>query len=330
VEKLNITEIARRAGVSIATVSRALNGRSRIDPQTRAAILEIVRQTGYIPDAGARRLARGTRQLVGVTPLSVFSLRNPYYAYLLDAVQEGLFNQGFVARVINPDNQSLAETCAGFIVPGIGLDDGQVQSLMSRGFRVAVVGRVDQNVPWVDVDNHQGIGLAVDHLVRLGHTRIAHLTGSPIGLAAQQRLEGYRAALEAHQLPYDPALVYDGGYTEMRSFLTVDAAINKHGGLPFTAIAAFTDEMAMGAIQAIVHNGYQVPRDVSVTGFDDLEYAQFTDPPLTTVRQPIREVGLTIAELFLGTLEGAAATQIVLPTRLVVRASTGPQIGSRS
>jgi LacI family transcriptional regulator len=326
--KVTIYEVAQLAGVSIGTVSRAVNGRHGISSKTRSAVLEVVKRTGFVPDGGARRLARGTHQLIGIAPFNENTLRNPYFAYLLDAIQESLYLRGFVARVIDSKNAEAVRLCSGFIVPGIHLDDQQVQALRKRRLPLAVIGRFEGDISWIDLDNRTGMKAAVNHLLRLGHTRIAHLTGSPIGQTAQHRLEAYREALAAQGLSFDSELVLDGGFTEVGAYRAVRNFIKARGrDLPFTAIAASSDEMAMGAIQALTDHDFRVPRDISVTGFDDLPFAKQFTPGLTTVHQPVREVGHQVAELLLEAIEHAPARQIIVPTELIVRASTGPIIG---
>ncbi len=338
-DKLTITEVAQLAGVSIGTVSRALNDRVGVSLETKNAVLKIVQQTGFVPDVGARRLARGTRQLIGIAPFNYNTLRNPYFAYLLDAIQDSLFERGYVARVIDPSETELVAQCAGFIVPGVHLDNAELRGLRQNGLPVAVIGHVSGefsgDVPWVNIDNHNGMRAVVEHLLQLGHKKIAHLSGSPIGQTTQYRLDAYRQSLETHGIAFEPSLVLDGGFTEMGAYRALRAEFKKIGAQNFhkkiTAIAAASDEMAMGAIHALNDLGYKVPTDFSVTGFDDLPFARYFSPPLTTVRQPIREVGHAVAEMLLAKLEtgknnfvGPNNNQIILPTELIVRASTGP------
>lgn len=323
--KITINEIAQLAGVSIGTVSRALNGRSGVSPETRASVLEIVKQTGFVPDVGARRLARGTQQLIGVAPFSDNTPRSPYYAFLLDAIQESLYQRGFVARVLDPNDTAATRECAGFIVPGIHFDDPRIPSLRRRGIPAVVVGHAeDEHVSWVDIDNVGGMQTAVEHLLKLGHRRIAHMTGSPIGQTTEYRLEAYQAALATAGLVFDQNLVLDGGFTDLGGYRAVHQFLHGLNELPFTAIAAASDEMAAGAILALQDLGLRVPRDVSVTGFDDLPFARHLTPSLTTVRQPIREVGHHAAALLLDQLEGLTPRSVIVPTELVARASSGP------
>ncbi len=320
--KLTIHEIAQLAGVSIGTVSRALNDRPGVSAKTRAEILDLVGKTGYVPDAGARRLAQGKKQLIGVAPFSENTVRSPYYSYMLDAIQERVYLKGYVARVLEPnlDDPALRD-CAGFIVPGIHLDDSRIRMLQRHHVPLAVEGRVEGNVAWVSLDNVEGMGLAVDHLFRLGHRQIVHLTGSPTGQTALDRVEGYQRSLRAAQIEFKPSMMLDGNFTDLGAYRAVREALGQK--LEFSAIAAASDEMAMGAILALKDAGLRVPHDISVTGFDDLPFAQYFGPPITTVRQPIREIGHMVAELLLEQLEGQPPRQVLMQTRLVVRGSSG-------
>lgn len=322
--KLTIAKIAELAGVSTGTVSRALNGRPGISEDTRDNVLSIVQQTGFVPDAGARRLARKTSHLIGIAPFSEHTPRNPYYALLLDAVQERLYLSGFVARVLDPDSAPARQKCAGFIVPGLHLDDARVGRLQRLNLPVAVVGQVAERVAWVDVDNAAGQRLALKALLAHGHTRVAYLTGRPEGQTTEARKGAYLQALRAAGLEPDPALLLEADFTELGAYRAVRRCLEQSSGLPFTALAAASDEMANGAMQALADLGYRVPQDVSVTGFDDLPFARNLRPALTTVAQPIGDIGHTAAELLLEQIQGLPPRQVVLPTGLIVRASTGP------
>ena len=335
--KLTISEIAQLAGVSIGTVSRALNGRYGVSLETQAAILKIVRDTGFVPNLGAVNLARGSRQLIGIAPFSDHTPRSPYYAYLLDAIQESLYQRGFVARVLEPDSEVNRRNCVGFIVPGVHLDEPRVNALRRAGIPVVIVGQVDGDFAWVEVDNSGGFEAVIKHLLKLGHTRIAHITGTLAAQTAVERYNAYRATLTTAGLEFDASLVLDGGFTDLEAYRAVREFLRKHNAdrprfgahspqgrteLPFTALAAASDEMAMGAIKALQDLGYRVPHDVSVTGFDDLPFAAYVNPPLTTVHQPIRSVGRVAAEMLIEQLEGKPVRQMILPVELVIRNST--------
>ncbi|MDX2003989.1 MAG: LacI family DNA-binding transcriptional regulator [Meiothermus sp.] len=318
--RVTIFEVAQKAGVSTGTVSRVLNGRSDVSPETRERVLRIVQESGYVPDSGARRLAKGQRELVGVAPFSENTFRSPYYSIMLDAIQERLFKLGYAARVLEPTPADpVFEQCIGFIVPGIHLDDPRPERLLRLHIPCVVVGRTERQ-SWVDIDNEGGIGQAMRHLFNLGHTRVAHITGSPIGQTTQARLEAYHACVEGAGLPVHNELIWDGLFTDMGAYRATRKAVEL--GLEFTAILAASDEMAVGAIAALQDAGLRVPLDVSVVGFDGFGPEAHAAPPLTTVRQPVREVGHTAADLLVETLNAKPRRQVILPVELVVRSSS--------
>jgi LacI family transcriptional regulator len=318
---MTIHEIAALAGVSTGTVSRVLNSRPGVKAETRETVLRVVGEHRFVPDAGARRLALGRRQLIGVAPFSDLSWFSPYYSLLLDAIQAEFLNFGFSARILNPlGDESLLRDCAGFIIPGIHLDDSRLRALDARNTPVVIINEVLGPYSWVDIDNKSGVEQAMQHLVRLGHRHIAHLTGSPIGQTTQIRLDSYRSNLKDLGVS-DQELVWDGRFSALEAYRAVKQALNNKAA--FTAILAASDEMAIGAIRALDDAGLHVPLDVSVVGFDDLPFVIHHNPALTTVRQPIGEVGQTAAVLLLERLEGLECRHVVLPTELVVRSSTG-------
>lgn len=320
--RITIHEIARLAGVSIGTVSRALNNRPGISRETRDNILDLVHRMGYVPDAGARRLAQGRQQLIGVAPFSEITVRSPYHSYLLDAIQETVYRKGYVARVLEPQiDEPAFRDFAGFILPGLLLDDVRLPNLLKSKLPTVVINRVN-GAAWLDIDNAGGMRQVVQHLVQLGHREIIHLTGSPISQTAQERLLAYQQTMHQAGLATTSSAILDGAFTDLGAYRAVRQAYEK--GQRFSAIVSASDDMAVGAILALRDLGLQIPRDVSVTGFDDLPLARYADPPLTTVRQPIHEVGQTCAEILLTLIEGRKPKSVVFPTELVVRGSSGP------
>jgi LacI family transcriptional regulator len=318
--KPTIFEVARVAGVSTGTVSRALNNRAGVNVDTRAKVLEVVEQLGYVPDIGARQLARRSRTVIGITRFTNNSLRNPYYTLLVDLIQEALVDGGYVVRILENDDPG---HCAGVIVPGVHLSDSRPEELRRRKIPFVVISDADniEHDAWVEVDNRYGMRQVVQHLIGLGHRRIAHLTGGPIGQTAQVRLQTYLTALEESGLEHDPQLLLDGQFTELGAYRSVTQALE--AGLTFTALACASDEMALGAMQALEDRGLRIPEDVSVTGFDDLPLEPVRSR-LTTVHQPLRLLGHTAATIMLELLEGKPARGQLLPVRLVVRSSSGP------
>ncbi len=318
--KLTIHEIASMAGVSIGTVSRVLNNRPGVHARTRKAVLEVVQRVGFVPDAGARKLARGQRGVIGIAPFSTHASSSPYYGILFDSIQEVLVAEGYAARTLEPDRADLSAV-SGFIVPGIFTDDSRLTLLRERGVVTSVIGRAEEH-GWVAVDNIGGMTRVMQHLLRLGHRRIVHLTGTPIGQESFDRLETYHHALAAVGILEAPELVLDGKFTELGAYRALRVALEVN--LEFTAVAAASDEMALGAVLALQDAGLRVPYDVSVTGFDGLPYFEGLEPKLTTVRQPIQALGQAAAQRLLALLEGQRLENQTLDTELIVRGSSGP------
>jgi LacI family transcriptional regulator len=213
----------------------------------------------------------------------------------------------------------------GVVVASTRVDDPLMARLLEDGVPSVMVGRhPDERVSYVDMDNVAGARMAVEHLIRIGHRRIATITGPLNMTSGEDRLEGYIQALEAHRLPVDEALIAEGDFTESSSM----AAARRLLSLSLTAIFAASEIMAVGALKVIREAGLQIPHDVALVGFDDVPIASALQPALTTVRQPIEQMGAMAAELLLNLLEdppdgGMPAHKIVLPAKLVVRESCG-------
>jgi LacI family transcriptional regulator len=322
--RVTIFEVARRAGVSSGTVSRAINNRYGISETTRRRVLQVVEETGYVPDLSARQLARGQRSVIGITRFSDHSLRNPYYIHLIDAIQEALLDAGYAVRILEHD--TIPNDVAGVIVAGVRSHDARPETFRAKGVPLVVIGQMPEGFSWVEVNNVQGMRDLVQHLIALGHRRIAHMTGTPMGQTANTRIHAHQGVLEAHRAALarvgqslEDDLILDGRFSELGGYLAMKQALVE--GFNATAIACASDEMALGAMQAILEHGWRIPQDISVTGFDDL--ALVSPVRLTTVRQPIYRVGTTAAQFLLEVLAGQSAQSRLLPVKLMVRDSSG-------
>jgi LacI family transcriptional regulator len=213
----------------------------------------------------------------------------------------------------------------GVVVASARMDDPLMARLLEDRVPSVMVGRhPDERVSYVDADNVAGARMAVEHLIHIGHRRIATITGPLNMISGKDRLEGYLQALEAHRLPVDEDLIVEGDYTEASSIAAARRLLSRS----VTAIFAASDIMAVGALKVIREAGLQVPHDVALVGFDDVPVASALQPTLTTVRQPIAQMGSMAAELLLNLLEdppsgSPAAHKIILPAKLVVRESCG-------
>lgn len=314
--KLTIHDIAKAAGVSTGTVSRALNGRSGVNPQTKTRILELVRQLGYVPDVGARQLARGATSVIGITRYADTSLRNPYYTLLVDAIQAALVGSGYGVHILGSDAELEEGMFAGVIVAGVRLKDTRLEYLKSRSQTPFVaISAGDGDVASVELDNRVGMLEVIAHLAARSHQKIAHMTGHPIGRDALSRLEAYREGLQAAGLTFE--CVLDGGFTELGAYRATQRALRD--GIEFTALTCASDEMALGAMLALGDGGKRVPQDIAVTGFDDLPLETFSVAQLTTVYQPLLEIGRTAAQLLLEQLAGGSPRSVIFTPHLIVR-----------
>jgi LacI family transcriptional regulator len=327
-----LEEIARLAGVSRSTVSRVVNDHPSVRPAVRERVQRIIAETGYQPNAAARSLASQRSYMLGlVIPRTVHTVfTDPYFPRLTQGVAQACNDHDYTLSLfIENDDVKLFPRLSrtglmdGVVVQASSLDDGLIPKLLATGLPLVVAGRPSQTegVSFVDVDNVKGSHAAVTHLLRLGHTRVATVTGPLNTSVAADRLAGYRQALHEHGVAIDEALITAGDFTEQGGY---DAARRLLPGQP-TALFAASDVMARGAIRALAEAGLSVPRQVAVVGFDDLPPATMTSPLLTTVRQPIRRMGAKAVETLLDVINFGAtpARRIIFDTELIVRETCG-------
>jgi LacI family transcriptional regulator len=332
-QRLNIRQIADLAGVSIATVSRVLNGRGDVSEETREVVSRVIRENGYTANRNARGLSAGRTGLVGVLVPLVYPA---YFSGILAGAAEALSERDFQI-VLSPTGGEHDREVS--IVDRLhGLTDGamiilpeesseELERLLDSGFRFVVLDPLmplEERIPSVSAAHMSGADQAMKHLLDLGHRRVGQISGPRGWVATEDRRRGYRAALAAAGILPDPALEreaepeIDAGRAAAEQLLDLSE-------LP-TAIFAFNDNIAIGAIQAARARGLRVPEDLSVVGFDDVEHATIVTPALTTVRQPLAEMGRTGVSLLMRLLEGKRfeTLHVELATRLVVRDSTAP------
>ena len=322
--KARIADVARAAGVSTATVSRALSLPGMVGEETRARVLEAVAETGYRANGAARDLRQ--RRARAITML-VPNLANTFFSRIIAAVQEVAGEGGLSVQVVDSlvEGARLGPIGSDGRSDGILLLDGALDPAILAGWTVPVVMLCEWSdaaaLPCVGIDNAAAIGLAVDHLAALGHRRIAYLGGPAGNVLARARAGGVAAALARAGLP--PAQPLEGDFT-MESGAR---AARAWAALPgrATGIACASDESALGFISECDRMGIACPRAVSVTGFDDIGFSGRYIPPLTTVHQPRAALGRRAAAILVAALAGGAPLaprRRMLPARLVVRGST--------
>ena len=335
-----ISDVADAAGVSKTAVSFAFNRPDRLASETATRIRSVADSLGYRPHPVARMLSQGRTYTIGVLTPQALSLifENPFFGTFASGIAAAAEASGYALQFVSPFRGSLIRaidraTIDGVVAIGLSANHPEVEQIRQAGVPMVLVDSTAfPKQAGVDVDDEGGARLAAEHLVGLGHRNVAVLAiessdaadaDEPDGVPAR-RLRGYRAGLRAAgiELP-DEAVV-----TAPATVLGGAAALAEtwDSGLRPTGILAMSDAMAIGAMHAVRELGLDVPADVSVVGFDDVELAQFADPALTTIHQPIARKGEQAVELLLGILEGTAGPEQheILPTRLVVRASTGP------
>jgi len=328
-QKVTIRDIARHAGVSVATVSRVLNDTVPVSRSKRLAVMNAVEALGYRPNVVAQELARGHTQAVGILPQGI---SNPFYSRLLKGVEQGLRGSAYYplfASGEQPAEQAsaldllLTHRVEALILMGGHIPDEEVLAVAKR-LPIVTIGRTIRGLErrCVRVENNEGAYRATRHLRDLGHTRIAHITGLPWHGDAIARLEGYERALRDTGIEVDPSLIVEGDFEEQSGLAGTEKLIRS--GVPFTAIFAGNDQMAYGAGLALFRRDLRVPRDVSIVGFDDQPSAAYMWPPLTTIRQPAVEMGIATARALLDELRGRGFVQPTFHTDLVLRASTAP------
>jgi LacI family transcriptional regulator len=320
--------VAQRAGVSPSTVSRILNGTAVVSDEKRAAVDEAVAKLGFVPNPVARGLAGGRTLSIGVVSQAIDS---PFYGAALRGIEMELDAAGysplFMSGHWRADEEARcidvlkSRRVDGLIVLTGRLADSALRSV-ARALPVVVTGRYLKagNLLSMDFDNREGARQAAQHLIDLGHRRIAFISGDPEHPDAVDRLQGYRSAIEAAGLRFDPALVLAGNFTEHSGLLAVERLLDSR--TRFSAILAANDQMAFGAALGLHRRGRRVPDDVSLVGFDDVAGSLYMVPPLTTVHNPIQEIGQLAARAMLGLLAGERPAVEVPAPRLIVREST--------
>jgi DNA-binding LacI/PurR family transcriptional regulator len=332
-----LDDLAALSGVSRATVSRVINGGS-VSQATRDRVMAVLESSNYRPNLAARTLASGRSGVVGIVmhvdPRTLF--QDPYFSQLLQGMSDAL-SEGATGMMLWMGNRSKEETLdrilgmgllGGVIVTADNLEDPLVDGLLASSLPTVLVGhrRADRTASYVDVDHVRAADTVTTHLVSLGRKRIGHITGRRGTVAGEDRIVGYQRAMDRAGMSAD-GLIVDGEFD--RASGAAAAATLLDGGVD--AIFCANDATAEGALDAIRARRLDVPDDVALAGFDDLEFAAHLDPPLTTVRQGIRDQGVEAANTLFQLLADpdGGPRRVVLPTELVIRRSTVGGVSAR-
>ncbi|WP_460436848.1 LacI family DNA-binding transcriptional regulator [Angustibacter speluncae] len=330
---VRLTDIAARAGVSAATVSRVLNGRTTVSEPVRAAVLAALDDLGY------ERPPRRGRRSAGLVGLLVPELDNPVFPHMAQVIETALARAGYTSVLCTQTPGGVQEdeyvdmllergASGAVFVSGhhadTTTDHRRYAEMQRRGLHLVLVNgfRDGLEAPFVSCDDAAGVHQAVEHLVGLGHTRIGLATGQPRYVPVARKVAGFHEAVRRHlgvtadvdDLVQTTVFRVEGGQRAAAALLDRGA----------TAVVCGSDPMALGAIREVRRRGMRVPHDVSVVGSDDSPLTEFTDPPLTTVRQPVAEMGAAVARILLDEMAGTPAprAEYVFRPQLVVRGST--------
>jgi DNA-binding LacI/PurR family transcriptional regulator len=331
---VTIRDVAREAGVSVATVSRYINRNATVSPDVSDRLKTVMAELKYVPHAAARHLASRKTRVIG---LLLNNLHNDFFVPLLNGVEAIVRTRGYNLIVathhsnfdespppIGPHNTD------GLLIFSDGLVDEELINLHSLGFPMVLVHRTSPaplNIPSVTVENINITKKLIDHLIRKHNRRRILFLRGPIRQEDSMRREiGYKAALEANGIPFDEKLVLNGEFDRSVASQVMDTFLKNGGRGTFDAVFTGDDDAAIGVLQSLQQHGYNIPSDVSVVGFDDLGFAPFLNPPLTTVRAPTESVGRIATEKLFDLLETQSQSSepvVTLPTEIIFRHSCG-------
>jgi LacI family transcriptional regulator len=334
-----IKDIAKAAGVSITTVSRALNGYSDVSEKTRSRIKKLADELAYRPNAQAQSLVLKKTKTIGVI-MSEIKRSNGTDSFAFEVLcgindRASELNYDLILFSTNPNKQSkktYSDLCRersvdGAILQGLKIDDLYLKEVVNQSRFPCVLIDITLSGDWVGhvtSDNINGAWEAMRHLIGLGHRRIAMINGYNEADVSHQRLSGYMLALQEAGISYDPLLVWDGRFTEEGGMSAMNEIMGK---LPdVSAVFCASDLMALGAMRAAEHAGRAIPETISIIGYDDISLASYCAPKLTTVHQEKYELGYQAAQLLIDMLEGRQVRhKVVVNNELIVRESTGPK-----
>jgi DNA-binding LacI/PurR family transcriptional regulator len=329
---VTIKDVANKAGVSVATVSRVLNNQPTVSPELRSRVLEAVEELGYRRDRVARSLRVKRSQIIG---LIISDIRNAFFTAVARGVEDVAYQHGYSLVLCNTDEDPakerlyvdtiLAQRVAGAILSPVAEVGNYCSVLLERGIPVVSMDRrmLDLDVDTVVVTNFEGAYQAVSHLVRQGHRRIGFIGGILQATTGRERFEAYKQALTDHGIDLEDDLMTIGDSMQESGYRLASRLLGMEE--PPTAIFAANNRMTLGGLDAIQERGLHIPQDVALVGFDDMPWAELLDPPLTVVAQPTYDLGQIAADMLIARISDPdrPVQEITLDTTLVVRQSCG-------
>jgi len=333
---VTIRDVARKANVSVATVSRYINRNAPVSPEAAERLDKVMIELRYVPHAAARHLASRKTRVIG---LLLNNLHNDFFVPLLNGVEAVVRSKDYNLIVATYHASSRNKTpppigphnTDGLLVFSDGLVDDDLANLNASGFPMVLVHRTPPpslKIPSVTVENIEITHKLVEHLIQVhGKRRIMYLRGPVNQEDSLRRETGYKSALEANGIPFDENLILNGDFERDIAYQVLHDFLGNGKRVAFDAIFAGDDDAAIGVLKALHEHNCKVPEDIAVIGFDDLGFASFLNPPLTTVRAPTESVGRIAAERLFGLLENQPSDEVmILPTEIIFRRSCGCQL----
>lgn len=326
-----IKDVANAAGVSVATISRVLSKPDLVKPATKEHVLHIIKEMNYQPNLLARQLrTQTTKAVIVIVPI----IENSFFHGILSGIGAEAEQHGYQMLIADLNSQPSLEDYYFEAIQQRQVDGvislsanmtRKLKTLITEKYPFVMAAQYVPNaaIPSISIDNTAASKALMTHLIRLGHRNIAHITVSPMQVPYQDRLNSYISVLEKHNISVNNDLIcygkptIEGGYDQMRTLLA------KHK--PFTAVFAAGDTMAIGAIKALKDQGFRIPEDCAVVGFDDIDFSAFCEPALTTIRQPKEMIGKIAFQKLLSLMQNEPITneQEILPYELIIRKSCG-------
>ena len=325
---VTLRKVAERAGVSVNTASRAINNKPDINEETKKRVLQIAKELGYIRNAAAVALRTKKTGTIGVV---IADNRNPFYAEVLNGMEEAAREKNYHIILANTQrdykkeeeaiNLLLAKRVDGLLITPVQDKDDDIKNLIDANIPFVVVGRDFENIE-VDAiynDEVKGGFLATEYLIKKGHKRISLIDGFLYKSPAKGRLEGYKKALNKYRISLDESLISVGDINIEDGYERTKQMLEKN--LDFTAIFAYNDMMAFGAMQAIKEKGLRIPEDIGLVGYDDIPFSSLISPALTTIRLKKQELGAESVKLLLSRIKGSRKKmkKIMLDVELITR-----------
>jgi LacI family transcriptional regulator len=330
---VTIRDVAKQAGVSVATVSRYINQNAPVSVEVSGRLEQVMNELKYMPHAAARHLASRKTRVVG---LLLNNLHNDFFVPLLNGVEAVIRKKGYnlIVATYHADSRKEMQppigphNTDGLLVFSDGLVDEDLERLHASGFPMVLVHRTPPAsvpIPSVTVENVSATYQLIDHLIKVhGRRRIIFLKGPLYQEDSFKREAGYKSALQANGIPFDENLLLDGEFERDVAFDVLNKFLENGNRVDFDAVFSGDDDAAIGVLRSLQQHGFCIPDDIAVVGFDDLGFAQFLNPPLTTVRAPTEEVGRIATERLFDLLEENSPDEVVvLPTEIIFRRSCG-------